>query len=90
MTPQPQAEPAAFLIPAILTAAEAQEHRTRLAEAVAAKAGRVIEVAAEAGCTTLSAVSIQLCLATAASLRAQGLEPVYGPEARRLLSAQNL
>ncbi|MCW1918959.1 hypothetical protein NX862_09340 [Rhodobacter sp. KR11] len=77
-------------IPARLAVGEAQDHRTRLLGLIAETRPFTIEFTESDGCAHPSAVSLQLCLATAAQLTAAGLAPQYGPEARRLLSAQKL
>ncbi len=78
-----------LLIPAGLSPGEAQDHRARLLGLVADGA-TAIDFSETADCAHPTAIALQLCLATAAELRAAGRTPVFGAEARRLLSAQNL
>lgn len=79
-----------ILIPARLAVGEAADHQARLLKLVAEGGPRTIDFTEAEGCAFPSAVSLQLCLAAAAELRAQGALSHYGPTAERLLSAQNL
>jgi hypothetical protein len=81
---------ASLLIPARLSVGEAQDHRSRLMTLVEEVGTHTIDFSDAEACTWPSAVSLQLCLATAAQLAANGIAPLFGPEAKRLLSAQKL
>ena len=90
MTTAQDTHPGDFLIPAILSPGEAQEHKARLHTLFEADPARRIEFTEAEGCTYASAVSLQLCLALVARQRAEGFRPDFGQEAQRLLAAQNL
>jgi hypothetical protein len=79
-----------ILIAARLAAGEAQENRDRILSLLAGEGLRRIEFTEAEGMIYATAVSLQLCLATAAQLRAAGRDPIFGPEAQRLLAAQTL
>lgn len=82
--------PDPLFIPARLSVSEAQDHRSRLLGLIAQPGARVIEFTETEGCQFPSAISLQLCLAAMAELKAAGEVPAFGPEATRLLSAQKL
>lgn len=79
-----------LLVSARLSVGEAQDNRARLLGLIDGPGPFTIELTEVEGCTHPSVVSLQLCLSTATHLRAQGLAPHFGPEAQRLLAAQNL
>ncbi|NBZ86718.1 hypothetical protein [Stagnihabitans tardus] len=79
-----------LLISARLSVGEAQDNRARLLGLMDGPGPFTIEFTEVEGCRHPSTISLQLCLAAAAHLRAEGIAQHFGPEAQRLLAAQNL